>query len=123
MIHELPPDLRAKAISRLRIITPDQPELIPLNLLTLKDFSWAGNAIVQIGRRLWEEYWGPRMQAALLGLFRLAHAWNMGHPDAPMGLLHTVFAAFNQDWRREAVSCLALDALLGQLNNQQGNQI
>lgn len=131
MIHELPPDLRAKAIRRLRIITPDQPELIPLNLLTLKDFSWAGNAIVQIGRRLWEEYWGPRMQAALLGLFRLAHAWNMGHPDAPMGLLHTVFAAFNQDWRREAVSylepvervgSLALDALLGQLNNERGNQ-
>lgn len=131
MIHELPPDLRAKAVRRLRIITPDQPELIPLNLLMLKDFSWAGNAIVQIGRRLWDEYWGPRMQAALLGLFRLAHGWNTGHPDAPMGLLHTVFAAFNQDWRREAVSyltpvervgSLALDALLGQLNSERGNQ-
>ena len=45
-------------------------------LLTIKEFSWAGNAIVQIGSRIWDDYWGPRMQAALLGLFRLAHAWN-----------------------------------------------
>jgi hypothetical protein len=76
VIHNMPADQREKAIKRLRIISPDQPEVVPLNLLTIKDFSWAGNAIVQIGRRIWDDYWGPRMQAALLGLFRLAHAWN-----------------------------------------------
>lgn len=76
VIHNLPKEQREKAIKRLRIISPDQPEVVPLNLLTIKDFSWAGNAIVQIGRRIWDDYWGPRMQATLLGLFRLAHAWN-----------------------------------------------
>ena len=111
MIHELPPDLRAMAISLLRVVKLNQPELIPLNLLTL---------------------WEPRMQAGPLGLFRLSHAWTVSHPDAPMGLLHIVFAAFNLNWRRKAISylepvervgSLALDALLGQLNNQRGNQI
>src|SRR5258706_6240967 len=130
MVNDLPPAEREKAIKRLIVITPDNPELIPLNLLALPDFSWAGNAIVQIGRRLWEEDWGPRMQAALLGLFRLAHAWNMNHPDEPMGLLHTVFAAFNLGWRREAIAylqpverigSLALDALLGQFDREGGN--
>src|SRR5215208_4844904 len=79
VIHNLPEEQRKKAIKRLRIISPDQPEVIPLNLLTIKDFSWAGNTIVQIGSRIWDDYWGPRMQAALLGLFRLAHAWNQAH--------------------------------------------
>ena len=91
----------------------------------MPDFSWAGNAIVQIGRRIWEDYWGPRMQAALLGLFRLAHAWNKNHPDERMGLLHVVFAAFNVEWRHSTMAylspvdrmgTLSLDALLGQLN-------
>jgi hypothetical protein len=81
VIHNLPPEQRAKAIRRLRIISPDQPEVVPLNLLTIKDFSWAGNAIVQIGRRIWDDYWGPRMQAALLSLFRLAHAWNQAQAE------------------------------------------
>jgi hypothetical protein len=76
VIHNLPAEQREKAIKRLRIISPDQPEVVPLNLLTIKEFSWAGNTIVQIGSRIWDDYWGPRMQAALLGLFRLAHAWN-----------------------------------------------
>src|SRR6266545_2620406 len=76
VIHNLPEEQRKKAIKRLRIISPDQPEVVPLNLLTIKEFSWAGNTIVQIGSRIWDDYWGPRMQAALLGLFRLAHAWN-----------------------------------------------
>ena len=66
----------------------------------------AGNAIVQVGRRLWEDYWGPRMQAALLGLFRLAHVWNQHHPGARLGLLHVVFAAFNTEWRRNALAYL-----------------
>jgi hypothetical protein len=81
VIHNLPPEQRAKAIQRLRIISPDQPEVVPLNLLTIQDFSWAGNAIVQIGRRIWDDYWGPRMQAALLSLFRLAHAWNRAQAE------------------------------------------
>jgi len=128
-IDELPPDLRAEGIRRLRIITPDQPEVVPLNLLAVPEFSWAGNAIVQVGRRIWDDYWGPRMQAALLGLFRLAHAWNMNHPDERMGLLHTVFAAFNVDWRHDTLSllppvdrmgALALDALLGQMKTSYG---
>jgi hypothetical protein len=79
VIHNLPAEQREKAINRLRIISPDQPEAVPLNLLTIKEFSWAGNTIVQIGSRIWDDYWGPRMQAALLGLFRLAHAWNRAH--------------------------------------------
>jgi hypothetical protein len=122
-IAQLPEEQRQKAIKRLRIITPDQPQVIPLNLLAVPDFTWAGNAIVQIGRRIWDDYWGPRMQAALLGLFRLAHVWNQNHPDAGLGLLHVVFMAFNKDWRHKAMALLppgermgaiALDALLGQ---------
>lgn len=123
-IAQLPEEQRMKAVKRLRIITPDQPQVIPLNLLAVPDFTWAGNAIVQIGRRIWDDYWGPRMQAALLGLFRLAHVWNQQHPDDGLGLLHVVFMAFNKDWRHEAMAllppgerlgALALDALLGQI--------
>ena len=130
IIDELPPEQRAKAIKRLRIITPDQPEVVPLNLLAVPDFAWAGNAIVQVGRRIWDDYWGPRMQAALLGLFRLAHAWNMEHPEFRMGLLHVVFAAFKQEWRHKTaellspvdrIGALALDALLGQTAKEDGS--
>ena len=122
-VDRLEGEARVKAIQRLRIITPDQPELVPLNLLAVPDFTWAGNAIIQIGRRIWEDYWGPRMQAALLGLFRIAHAWNQHNPQERMGLLHVVFAAYNTDWRHNALAlldpvermgALALDALLGQ---------
>ena len=122
-IAQLPDKQRQAAIKRLRIITPDQPQVIPLNLLAVPDFTWAGNAIVQIGRRIWDDYWGPRMQAALLGLFRLAHVWNQNHPNDGMGLLHVVFMAFNKEWRYKAMAllppgermgALALDALLGQ---------
>ena len=123
VIAQLPMEQRQAAIKRLRIITPDQPQVIPLNLLAVPDFTWAGNAIVQIGRRIWDDYWGPRMQAALLGLFRLAHVWNQNHPAAGLGLLHVVFMAFNKTWRHKAMAllppgermgALALDALLGQ---------
>jgi hypothetical protein len=122
-IAQLPEEQRAKAVKRLRIVTPDQPQVIPLNLLAVPEFTWAGNAIVQIGRRIWDDYWGPRMQAALLGLFRLAHVWNQRHPDDGLGLLHVVFMAFNKEWRHTAMALLppgermgslALDALLGQ---------
>ncbi|MFZ5821193.1 MAG: type IV secretory system conjugative DNA transfer family protein [Chloroflexota bacterium] len=122
-VAQLPAAQRQAALRRLRVITPDQPQVIPLNLLAVPDFTWAGNAIVQIGRRIWDDYWGPRMQAALLGLFRLAHVWNQQHPGDGLGLLHVVFMAFNKDWRHKAMSllppgermgALALDALLGQ---------
>jgi hypothetical protein len=122
-IAQLPAEQRNKAIKRLRVVTPDQPQVIPLNLLAVPDFTWAGNAIVQVGRRIWDDYWGPRMQAALLGLFRLAHVWNQHHPEAGLGLLHVVFMAFNKPWRHTAMAllppgermgALALDALLGQ---------
>ena len=122
-IAQLPEEQRHKAIKRLRVITPDQPHVIPLNLLAVPEFTWAGNAIVQIGRRIWDDYWGPRMQAALLGLFRIAHVWNQNHPEAGLGLLHVVFMAFNKTWRHKAMAllppgermgALALDALLGQ---------
>ena len=122
-IAQLPQEQRQKAIKRLRVITPDQPQVIPLNLLAVPEFTWAGNAIVQIGRRIWDDYWGPRMQAALLGLFRIAHVWNQNHPEAGLGLLHVVFMAFNKTWRHKAMAllppgermgALALDALLGQ---------
>lgn len=133
-IHELPPEQRQKAIKRLRIISPDQPEVVPLNLLTLPDFSWAGNSIVQVGQRIWDDYWGPRMQAALLALFKIAHAWNQQEKNLEkMGLLHVVFSAFNVKWRHAAlgflkpedrIGILALDALLGQFgesnNKNQG---
>jgi hypothetical protein len=122
-IAQLPERERQAAIQRLRIVTPDQPQVVPLNLLAVPDFTWAGNAIVQIGRRIWDDYWGPRMQAALLGLFRLAHVWNQDHPEDGLGLLHVVFMAFNREWRHKAMAllppgermgALALDALLGQ---------
>lgn len=123
-IAQLPEEQRKAAIKRLRVITPDQPKVIPLNLLAVPDFTWAGNAIVQIGRRIWDDYWGPRMQAALLGLFRIAHVWNQNHPKDGLGLLHIVFMAFNKEWRHSAIALLppgermgsiALDALLGQI--------
>jgi len=126
-IAQLPEQQKQKAIKRLRVITPDQPQVIPLNLLAVPDFTWAGNAIVQIGRRIWDDYWGPRMQAALLGLFRLAHVWNQHHPEAGLGLLHIVFMAFNKEWRHTAMAllppgermgALALDALLGQVGEE-----
>lgn len=130
-LDELPEPQRAHAVQRLRIITPDEPELIPLNLLAVPDYAWAGNAIIQIGRRIWEDYWGPRMQATLLGLFRLAHAWNLHNPSARMGLLHTVFLAFNPRWRHETamqylppaerLGTMALDALLGQTTGENMN--
>jgi len=129
-IAQLPEKERTLAVKRLRIITPDQPEVVPLNLLTIPDFTWAGNAIVQIGRRIWDDYWGPRMQAALLGLFKLAHAWNRAHPTKRMGLLHVVFAAYNPAWREKAmaelepaerVGTIALDALLGQVGGGGGS--
>ncbi|PJH75852.1 MAG: hypothetical protein CO064_04440, partial [Anaerolineae bacterium CG_4_9_14_0_8_um_filter_58_9] len=53
----------------------------------------------------------------------------MNHPDERMGLLHTVFAAFNVDWRHDTLSllppvdrmgALALDALLGQMKTSYG---
>ncbi|MBK8420314.1 type IV secretion system DNA-binding domain-containing protein [Candidatus Villigracilis saccharophilus] len=126
-IAQLPEEQRLAAIKRLRIITPDQPYVIPLNLLAVPDFTWAGNAIVQIGRRIWDDYWGPRMQAALLGLFRIAHVWNQDHPDDGLGLLHVVFMAYNKHWRHTAIaalppaermSAIALDALLGQTGEE-----
>jgi hypothetical protein len=129
LIDRLPEAQRRAAVARLRVLDPGQPELVPLNLLAVPDFAWAGNAIVQVGRRLWEDYWGPRMQAALLGLFRLAHVWNQHHAGAHLGLLHVVFAAFNTDWRRNALAylppvermnALALDALLGQFSQGYG---
>jgi len=123
LVAQLPSEQRLAAIRRLRVITPDVPQVVPLNLLAVPDFTWAGNAIVQVGRRIWDDYWGPRMQAALLGLFRLAHVWNQYHPGDGLGLLHVVFMAFNLDWRHAAMAllppgermgALALDALLGQ---------
>ena len=128
-VDRLPPEQRAKAVKRLRVITPDHPEIVPLNLLAVPEYSWAGNALIQFGTRIWKDYWGPRMQAALLALFRLAHAWNMEHPDQAMGLLHVIFAAFNPEWRMQAMALLppvdrmgglALDALLGQTGNSDG---
>ena len=68
------------------------------------------------------------MQAALLALFRLAHAWNK-HNKEKMGLLHVVFSAFNVRWRHAAMGflspadrlgILALDALLGQFGEDGG---
>ena len=123
LVAQLPEEERKKAVKRLRVITPDRPWVVPLNLLAVPDFTWAGNAIVQVGRRIWDDYWGPRMQAALLGLFRLAHVWNQAHPGDGLGLLHVVFLAFNREWRHKAtgflppgerIGSLALDALLGQ---------
>jgi hypothetical protein len=123
LVAQLPEGEREKAVQRLRVITPDRPWVVPLNLLAVPEFTWAGNAIVQVGRRIWDDYWGPRMQAALLGLFRLAHVWNQVHPGDGLGLLHVVFMAFNKTWRHKAMAqlppgermgSLALDALLGQ---------
>ncbi|RMD61612.1 hypothetical protein D6833_08035 [Candidatus Parcubacteria bacterium] len=129
-VDSLPPKLRAEGIKRLRVITPDHPEIVPLNLLTVKEYEWAGNAIIDVGQRIWSDYWGPRMQAAMQGLFRLAHAWNMNNPDDRMGLLHIIFSAFKPEWRHRAmaylkpverIGALSLDALLGQLASEYGN--
>jgi hypothetical protein len=114
---------------RLVVLDPRRPEVVPLNLLAVPDFAWAGNALIQAGRRIWSDYWGPRMQAALLGLSRLAHAWNQrARPEERLSLFHTVFAAYNRDWRHMAIgllppmeraNALALDALLGQMAGEE----
>ena len=104
LVAQLPEKERALAVKRLRVITPERDQVVPLNLLAVPDFTWAGNAIVQVGMRIWEDYWGPRMQAALLGLFRLAHAWNRHHAGDGLGLLHVVFMAFNLEWRHQALA-------------------
>ena len=118
----LPAGNRAAAVDRLRVITPQPGTLVPLNPLMLPDFNWAGNALVQAGQRIWTDFWGPRMQAALLALARLVHAWNRAPPTAGMGLMHTIFAAYQPEWRAAARSLLApehhagaeaLEALLG----------
>jgi hypothetical protein len=128
-IDRLPEPDRAAAVRRLRIVTPGEDYVIPLNPLMAPDFSWAGNALVQAGSRIWGEFWGPRMQAALLALSRLGHAWNRAHPDKVMGLVHAVFAAYDREWRAEALALLpegsrlgaaALDALLGQNEDRPG---
>jgi hypothetical protein len=126
LLDELPEPERGRAISRLRVISPTQPELVPLNLVAIPEVTWAEGALVQLGQRIWADYWGPRMQAALLGLFRLAHAWNQHH-EKKLGLMHVVFAAFNADWRHQALAylspaermgTLALDQLLGQTSDK-----
>ena len=129
-IATLPPERRKRAVRRLRIADPTRPAVVPLNLLTLDDYAWAGGALVELGRRIWDDYWGPRMQAALMGLFRLGHAWNMHRPDARMGLVHTVFMAYNRDFRdtamqylppQDRINALALSALLGQGGGRTGS--
>ncbi len=123
LVDLLPGNDRRKAIDRLRVITPHADWVMPLNPLTIQDFDWAGNALVQAGQRTWTEFWGPRMQAALLALARLVHAWNRNHPEAALGLLHTVQAAYDPEWRQQVRELLlssqqsgidALEALLGQ---------
>ena len=125
-IDRLPDPARSKALDRLLVIAPGEGEgaLVPLNLLALDDWTWASNALISLGQRIWRDYWGPRMQATLDALLRIGVAWNRGHPDAPMGLVHLVFLAFNTRWRRDALqylrpaeraSALSLDALLGQV--------
>lgn len=122
-IDLLPENARAVAIDRLRVVTPQPDAIVPLNPLVLQDFNWAGNALMQAGRRIWVDFWGPRMQSALLGLARLVHAWNLANPEAGMGLMHTVFAAYHPEWRAGARALLsggqqagaeALEVLLGQ---------
>ena len=123
-VDALPAAKREVALRRLLVVDPHMDALIPLNLLTLENRHWASGALISLGRRLWEDYWGPRMQAALDAMFRIAAAWNAAHPAGPkLGLAHIVFAAFNREWRHEALrfmppheraSALALDALLGQ---------
>jgi len=128
-IDRLPEPERSAAVRRLRIVTPGDDFVLPLNPLMTPDFNWAGNALVQAGSRIWGEFWGPRMQAALLALARLGHAWNQKHPDRAMGLVHAVFAAYDREWRAESLGLLpesgrlgaaALDALLGQNEDRPG---
>lgn len=128
-IARLPAAGRSSAVERLRVITPGLDAVVPLNLLAVPDFNWAGSALVQTGQRIWGDFWGPRMQAALLALARLLHAWNRQHPEAVMGLGHLPFAAFNRDWRQQVAAGLppeqqlgtaALDALLGQAAGRGG---
>jgi hypothetical protein len=130
-VDRLDPGRRAAALRRLRILDPLSPRVTPLNLLTVPDFAWAGNALVQLGRRIWEDYWGPRMQAGLLGLFRIGWELNRTAPEGErLGLMHLVFLAYLPERRREVLGrlspearmgALALDALLGQLAERHGS--
>ena len=124
-VDRLPAGRREAALARLRILDPLSPGVTPLNLLCVPDFAWAGNALIQLGRRIWTDYWGPRMQAGLLGLFRIGWELNRSAPEGErLGLMHLVFLAYLPHVRRELLGRLspearmgafALDALLGQL--------
>ena len=69
------------AVKLLRIIAPDQPEVVPLNLLCIPDFSWAGNAIVQIGSRIWDDYWGTAQVGCFTGFFPACPRLEPGQSD------------------------------------------
>ena len=84
---------------------------------------------MQIGKRLWTDYWGPRMQAVLLSLVKIVHSSNMnaGRDQPKMGLIHTIFAAFNPFWRHQAfekmepferIMGVTLDKILGQTEDK-----
>jgi len=127
-VDALPSPRREAALRRLIPLDPTLPMIPPLNLLTLPRWDWAVNALITLGRRIWKDYWGPRMQSALQALFRMGHGWNRANPHKPpLGLGHLVFIAFNRAWRHQAMGYLPptermgnliLEALLGQMDGQ-----
>ncbi|WP_376792735.1 hypothetical protein [Thermoflexus sp.] len=130
-IDRLPPSRRARAIQRLRVLDPLHPKVVPLNLLAAPDFSWAINALIQVGKRLWPDSWGHRMQAVLIGLSRVGHAYNQLEGEGRrLGLLHLVFLAYNPKWRQQLLNripqeaqmlSLLLDLLFDQIAVRNGS--
>lgn len=81
-------------LDRVRLLDVGDPEYcFPFNPLNVHRPGWdvtsVTNSIVDIGRSLWAEYWGPRMQIPLKRGVQLLAAANEGRPaDASLGLAH-----------------------------------
>lgn len=94
---------RPELISRLVVVLPDRPEVLPLNLLCHESADEAADLLIQIGRRLWGEYWGPRMQSVWVALLRIAWAANRHLAGAKLGLYHIPELGGRERLRRAAL--------------------
>ncbi|MDF1500770.1 MAG: type IV secretion system DNA-binding domain-containing protein [Anaerolineales bacterium] len=92
LVNQIIGSVREEDIERIRIMdVADKEFLLPFNPLDVHRTGWevvqVGNAIVDIGRSLWSDYWGPRMQIPLKrGVHMLAAANEMRRPGESLGL-------------------------------------
>lgn len=92
LVNQLVGTIEAKDAERMRIFdVGDQEYSMTFNPLDVHRDGWTvvqvANSIVDIGRSLWSDYWGPRMQNPLKrGVQLLAAANDLRPEDACLGL-------------------------------------